>query len=207
MSKQVGRFNVDIYNELVYDNKQKPSKPYTLVIISDFGFAENNGPELGHKQFYFDNSPTEVRQFLNKEDIIAKLYAKPEYAKVKFESNGLLTTAIRKKHLIKTSNDIIDKILESAKKNNLSINENETTYEINGTIALTFMGIEVINTDMESIDSNDFDISITIEKNQNGVKKGLLKLKNGKFNFNKQLVLVYILRLLNSKDIESINLK
>jgi len=111
------------------------------------------------------------------------------------------------KHLIKKANyDIVDKILEYAKKRNLTIQENEDNYIICGSIALTFMGIEVINTDMESIDSNDFSISIIIEKNQTDVKKGLLKLKNGKFNFEKEIALVYILRLLSTKDIESIGL-
>ena len=111
------------------------------------------------------------------------------------------------KHLIRKANDIVDKILESAKKRNLTIRENENDYTITGSITLTFMGIEVINTDIESIDSNDFNVSITIEKNQNNVKKGLLKLKNGKFDFSKEMALVYILRLLNTKDIEAIGLE
>ncbi len=75
MNEQVGRYNVDLHSVM----DQNTGNWVYMPIITDFGYAENQGKEIDHKRFYMDaDSSVDVEKFLLNEDNLAMMYSYPE---------------------------------------------------------------------------------------------------------------------------------
>lgn len=68
-TKQVGRFNVDLYE--VWDKKKK-----LFMCVMD-EFTPDDKP-LGHKSVYLDGKITDIEKYVEKEENVAALYASKE---------------------------------------------------------------------------------------------------------------------------------
>ncbi len=75
MNRQVGRYNVDLHSVM----DQNTGNWVYMPIITDFGYAENQGKEIDHKRFYMDaDSGVDVEKFLLNEDNLTMMYGYPE---------------------------------------------------------------------------------------------------------------------------------
>jgi hypothetical protein len=92
MNRQVGRYNVDLHSVM----DQNTGNWVYMPIITDFGYAENQGREIDHKRFYINaDSGVDVEQFLLNADNLAMMYSYPENHQFSLTKDYKLTAGKR----------------------------------------------------------------------------------------------------------------
>lgn len=127
-NRQVGRYNVSLYSVL----DQNTGNWVYMPIITDFGYAENQGPELDHKRFYMDaDSGVDVEQFLCNEDNLTMMYSYPENHRFSLTRDYKLT-AHKHRLRVRRADKNEDRLLTALMERLATVDDNELVNLVDG---------------------------------------------------------------------------